>query len=79
MPDVTSVAVPRRRSLIGALIDASPGIRRLAARAMPFVREHAVTVAAFTAVDWGCWDAGRVPGLIVTGVTALVFDWLVRG
>ena len=71
--------LPRRRSLIGALLDAVPAIRGAAARVLPLVREHAVTVAAFAAVDWGCWDAGRVPGLIVTGVSALVLDWLVRG
>ena len=76
---MASAAIPRGRSLIGSLADAAPAIGRAVSRAMPFVREHAVTVAAFAAVDWGCWDAGRVAGLIVTGVSALVLDWLVRG
>jgi hypothetical protein len=76
---VTVAAVRGRRSLIGALIDAAPGFRRLAAKTVPYIREHAVTAAAFSAIDWGCWDAGRIPGLIVTGASVLLLDWLVRG
>ncbi len=76
---MTYAAARGHQSLIGVLVDAAPNVRKLAARALPVIREHAVTVAAFGAVDWGCWDAGRVPGLIVTGVSVLVLDWLVRG
>ena len=74
-----SRAIGRHRSLVGALIEAAPGIRRLAAKAVPFVREHVVSVAAFTAVDYGAFGFSQYAGWIVTGVTAVVFDWLVRG
>lgn len=76
---MTAVSVRPGRSLIGSLVAAAPGFRRLAARVLPLVREHAVSVAAFAAVDWGCWDAGRVPGLIVTGVSVLLLDFTIRG
>jgi hypothetical protein len=76
---VAAVAAPGRRSLVGSLLSAAPGLRKLASRALPLVREHVTTVAAFAAVDWGCWDAGRIPGLIVTGVLVLLFDFQVRG
>lgn len=76
---MAAVAVTGRRSLVGSLLSAAPGLRRLAARALPLVREHVTTVAAFAAIDWGCWDAGRVPGLIVTGVLGLLLDFQIRG
>lgn len=78
---LAAVTAPARRSLVGAVVSAalSPAGRKLARQAMALAREHVVTFAAFTAIDWGCWDAGRVTGLVATGVSALVLDWLVRG
>ena len=76
---VAAIQHGRHRSLIGALVEAAPGIRRVAAKALPFAREHCVTVAAFTAVDYGAFGFSRYAGWIVTGVTAVVFDWLARG
>lgn len=79
MADVASAALPRGRSAAGSLLAAVPSLRRLAARVLPLIREHAVSAAAFAAIDWGCWDAGRVPGLIVTGISVLLLDFTVRG
>src|SRR5258706_1284322 len=78
-PVVAAIPHGRHRSLIGALIEAAPGVRKLAARALPFVREHVVSVAAFTAIDYGTFHLNAYAGWIVTGVLAAVFDWLVRG
>jgi len=74
-----SRAIGRHRSLVGALIDAAPGIRRAAARSLPFVREHIVSVLAFTSADYGTFRLNAYAGWIVLGVSAVVFDWLARG
>lgn len=73
-------AAPRQhRSLLGVALSHVPSVRRLAARALPVAREHLGTVAGLAAIDWGCWAAGRIPGLIVTGVSVLLLDFAVRG
>jgi hypothetical protein len=76
---MASAAVPGGRSLVGSLIASAPGFRRLAARVRPLIREHAGTVAAFTAVDYGAFGMSRYVGWIVTGVTILLLDFMVRG
>lgn len=77
---VALAAVQRRhRSLIGVLVDAAPQIGRAAARALPVIREHVVSVAAFAAVDYGAFGLNTYAGWITTGVSAIVLDWLVRG
>src|SRR5258706_13320428 len=78
-PVVAAIPHGRHRSLVGALIEAAPGVRRVAAKALPFVREHVVSVAAFAAVDYGAFGLSRYAGGIGLGVSAVGFDWLVRG
>ena len=76
---MTAVTVRGRRSLIGELAGALPGVRSLAARILPLIREHAVSVAAFAAVDYGAFGLSRYAGWIVTGVSVLLLDFTVRG
>jgi hypothetical protein len=42
-------------------------------------REHVTTVAAFGAIDFGCFRASPVAGWIALGVSLLIVEFKVRG
>ena len=53
--------------------------RAFAARFAVAAREHVTTVAAFTAIDLGAFQASVVAGWIVLGVSLLLVEYKVRG
>ena len=80
---MTAVVPGGRRSLLGQVAAAVAGLRgrpagRLAALAA-VARQHVVTAAALASVDFGAFRASGAAGWIVSGVSALVLDFAVRG
>jgi hypothetical protein len=82
---VASAAVPagrRPRTLIGLVAAHAPAFRSAGRRLAAAARGHAVSVAAFAAVDYGAFGIGaahHAAGWIVTGLSAMVLDFLIRG
>lgn len=83
---MATTALPgARRSLAGKIMSVvsarkrRPGAQGKLAAAAKVAREHVVTFAALTSVDFGVFKASGVAGWIVTGVSLLVLDFAVRG
>ena len=53
--------------------------KAFAARMAVAAREHVTTVAAFTAIDLGAFQASAVAGWIVLGLSLLLLEWKIRG
>lgn len=71
----------RRRQAAQAGARRVSGLARVAvlcSRVTSAAREHGPTIAAFAAIDLGCFQAAAPAGWIVTGLSLLAFDWKVR-
>lgn len=83
---MAAVPLPAGRSFVGKVRD-TLAARRAARGGGPSVvvvflaraREHVVTFAALASVDFGAFHWGWGVGAIVTGVSALLADFAVRG
>lgn len=83
---MAAVTAPSGRSLLGKARE-TWAARRAATSGRPSVltavlaktREHVVTVAALASADFGAFHWGNGVGFVVTGVSALLLDFAVRG
>lgn len=80
---MAAATVPSGRSLLGkareALAARRSGAPSVLAAALARARGHVVTFAALSSVDLGAFHWGNGTGLVVTGVSALLADFAVRG
>ena len=79
---MAAVTVPAGRSLLGkvrAARAARPGVPAVITALLAKGREHVVTFAALASADFGAFHWGPGVGWIVTGVSALLLDFAVRG
>lgn len=80
---MAAVAAGARRPLLSKAAGAVAARRKAPGRqlgaALAAAREHVVTVAALSSIDFGVFRASSVAGWIVCGVSLLVLDFAIRG
>lgn len=66
------------RAQAGRRVPSLAWVAVLCSLVVTVAREHGPTIAAFAAIDLGCFQAAAPAGWIVTGLSLLAFDWKVR-